>query len=128
MERAETLPDQRYAVKDYFPRFSKIILGETQPLEKLKRKSISSKSFGAPASPWCRIIAGRQDGATGGMMPQKETIMPNAVKSFVKRAAAAAILATVLSNVSFAGPVSGSSECTIDEGYGRSSPCHRGGA
>jgi hypothetical protein len=54
--------------------------------------------------------------------------MSNAVKSFVKRAAAAAILATVLSSASFAGPMSGSSVCVIDEGYGRTSPCDRGGA
>ena len=54
--------------------------------------------------------------------------MSNAVKSFVKRAAAAAILATVISSASFAGPVSGSSECTIDEGYGRTTNCHQSGA
>ena len=54
--------------------------------------------------------------------------MSNAVKSFVKRAAAAAILATVLSSASFAGPMSGSNECTIDEGYGRTTTCDRGGA
>lgn len=54
--------------------------------------------------------------------------MSNAVKSFMKRAAAAAILATVMANASFAGPMSGSHECTIDEGYGRTTTCDRGGA
>jgi hypothetical protein len=28
----------------------------------------------------------------------------------------------------FAGPNSGSSECIVDEGYGRSTNCHQGGA
>ena len=28
----------------------------------------------------------------------------------------------------FAGPKGGSSECTIDEGYGRTTTCHQGGA